>query len=213
MTGSGDTTDRLDWIFDSGDGPEDGLAAKYDRWAATYDQDHDEWGWGGPNAIATAVADRLGDSTTATRILDAGCGTGRVGVALRETGVAGSLVGIDLSAGMLARAEALGIYESLEQGSLEAMPFDDGAFDGVVSAGVLTHGHVEPPTMRELARVVRPGGLVAITQRLDLADRYAPMAAEMTEQGTWTEVHRSAPTRFHPDRDDSEQFVIVWQVS
>ncbi|MEM7093097.1 MAG: class I SAM-dependent methyltransferase [Actinomycetota bacterium] len=203
--------DRLDWIFDQDASGAD-LAAKYDRWAETYDDDHDSWGWRGPEAIATALVGALESHGLAGPVLDAGCGTGRAGAALRSAGFGGPLSGLDLSTGMLDVAAQLGLYKELVQGTLDTMPFDDGAFDAVVSAGVLTHGHVAPSAMRELARVTRAGGYVAITQRLDLADRYAPTATALSDEGVWREHHRSAPARFHPDRDASEQFVIVWQV-
>ena len=90
--------DKLEWIFASSDNQQ--LADRYDRWATQYDADHDGWEWIGP---AKAV-EQLRDLGAISTVLDAGCGTGRVGVELAATGWDGTLVGIDLSAGMLAVA-------------------------------------------------------------------------------------------------------------
>ena len=88
--------DKLEWIFASSDNQQ--LADRYDRWATQYDADHDGWEWIGP----AKAAEQLRDLGAISTVLDAGCGTGRVGVELAATGWDGTLVGIDLSAGMLA---------------------------------------------------------------------------------------------------------------
>jgi len=100
-------------------------------------------------------------------VLDVGCGTGIVGVALAEAGC--SMVdGADISPEMLGEAakKTIGgapVYRSLlELDLLEPIDIADGSYDGVVSAGTFTHGHVGPEALRELVRIVKPGGLVAI---------------------------------------------------
>ena len=72
--------DKLESIFASGDNQQ--LADRYDRWATQYDADHDGWEWIGP---AKAV-EQLRALGTMSAVLDAGCGTGRVGVELAATG-------------------------------------------------------------------------------------------------------------------------------
>lgn len=90
--------DNLDWIWSSPN--EESLVERYERWADSYDDEHDAWGWDGPQqAVAVLFA-----QTAPTVVLDAGCGTGRVGVELRTTGWTGNLIGVDISTGMLARA-------------------------------------------------------------------------------------------------------------
>ncbi|MEM9564662.1 MAG: methyltransferase domain-containing protein [Actinomycetota bacterium] len=205
--------DRLDEILAVW--PDD-LVARYDRWAATYDDDHDGWGWRGPELVVDA-ARRLGARARAGTgrdrpIVDAGCGTGRLGVALRRAGWAGGLVGVDLSGGMLAVAARSGVYDHLILCSLYDVPFADGAVGAVVSSGVFTHGHVGGEAFAELARVTRPGGLVSVTQRLDVEVQLRPHTAALTEAGDWEPVERTPPAPLHPGRDETAQTITTWRV-
>ncbi len=101
-------------------------------------------------------------------VLDVGCGTGLVGVALRALGV-DAIDGLDLSPEMLdeARTKVDGdgspVYGDLHVGDLTAvLDLPDGGVASVVSAGTFTHGHVGPGAFDELYRVARPGALFAI---------------------------------------------------
>jgi SAM-dependent methyltransferase len=97
------------------------------------------------------------------RGLDVGCGTGVLASRLAEAGYA--MTGIDPSPGMLEilRSRAPGV-EAVE-GSGTALPFDDGAFDLVLS--VATFHHIADPgevrrTLSEMVRVARPGGRILV---------------------------------------------------
>lgn len=147
----------------------DEVAALYDEWAETYDDDLDSWDYAVPDRLAARlVASGLPDG----EILDAGCGTGRSGVALRAVG-ATNVLGVDLSTASLRVAERRGVYASTLVVDLkQPLPFADDRFVATVSAGVLTYvGHPEP-VIRELVRVVRPGGQVIFSQRTDLWSMY-----------------------------------------
>ncbi|NSC25612.1 methyltransferase domain-containing protein [Streptomyces albus subsp. chlorinus] len=100
----------------------------------------------------------LAGDVAGCRVLDAGCGSGPLSAALRERGAV--VTGIDISAGMLALAERrLGGDADLYQVDLrDRLPFDDGAFDVVVSSLVLHYLEDWGPTLAELRRVLRPGG-------------------------------------------------------
>ncbi len=96
--------------------------------------------------------------------LDAGCGGGRYSIALARLG-ARRVEGIDLGEVNIAdarqRAEALGAgHVNFQVGSVAALPFDDASFDGVICSGVLMHTADPVKVLDELARVVRPGGLI-----------------------------------------------------
>jgi demethylmenaquinone methyltransferase/2-methoxy-6-polyprenyl-1,4-benzoquinol methylase len=98
------------------------------------------------------------------RVLDVACGTGLVSRALaRRYGC--SVVGLDQSPEMLSRARALvGPSVELVQGEAERLPFDDGAFDALTFTYLLRYVDDPAATMRELARVVRPGGRIAMLE-------------------------------------------------
>ena len=105
-----------------------------------------------------------------SRGLDAGCGIGLQALLLAEAvGPAGHVTGIDLSPGFLVRAtgyaERAGLSGriSFQKGDVNKLPFDDDAFDWIWSADCAGYPTRAPvPLVQELARVVRPGGSVAI---------------------------------------------------
>jgi demethylmenaquinone methyltransferase / 2-methoxy-6-polyprenyl-1,4-benzoquinol methylase len=110
-------------------------------------------------AMVEAVQAAPGD-----RVLDVATGTGLVARALvRRYGC--EVVGLDQSAEMLARGRELcagvpGI--ELVRGEAERLPFDDGSFDALSFTYLLRYVDDPAGTMRELARVVRPGGRIAM---------------------------------------------------
>jgi ubiquinone/menaquinone biosynthesis C-methylase UbiE len=89
-------------------------------------------------------------------VLEVGCGTGLI--LERSATFARTAVGIDLSAGMLAKATQRGL--DVMQGSATSLPVRDASFDVAYSFKVLAHVADIEGAMRELARVVRPGGWV-----------------------------------------------------
>ena len=92
-------------------------------------------------------------------VLDLGCGTGDL---VRGVGVA-RCVGLDVSEAMLRRARTrVGSQARLVRGSAFALPFRDGAFAGAGSGFVLRNLEDLPRAFAELARVVKPGGRVAL---------------------------------------------------
>jgi ubiquinone/menaquinone biosynthesis C-methylase UbiE len=106
-----------------------------------------------------------------SRGLDAGCGIGRHTALLAEaTGPRGHITGLDVSADFLGLAEeharswGLSSRVSFRHGDINALPFEDCTFDWAWSADTVYAGPVGDPIAitRELARVVRPGGQVAI---------------------------------------------------
>ena len=198
-------SDKLDWIFED----PDALESRYDQWAKTYDADHDEWGWRGPEKVSAAAL-RFQSAGT---IFDAGCGTGKVGIALRQAGWAGSIIGIDFSQGMLDVAARSWAYDRLIKGSLYEIDLANDSVTAVVSSGVFTHGHVSGEAFAELCRVTAPGGTVSMTQRLDLTEELASFELGLIQAGKWNVVERTDPELFHPKRDEVEQVIVTWRVT
>ena len=99
---------------------------------------------------------------TPLHLLDAGCGTGGMLEVLRAEDAAWRLAGLDFSAEALRHAGGRGFTE-LVQGSVDALPQADAAFDAVVSLDVLYfEGVDEARALSEFHRVLRPGGLVVL---------------------------------------------------
>jgi len=115
---------------------------------------------------------RIRKPKSGDRILDAGCGCGLdTFVASSLAGVQGRAVGIDLTGEMLAIPRAAapffapGNVEFL-QGSIEGLPFENASFDLVISNGVLNLVPDKPAAFSEIARVLRPEGVLAAADLL-----------------------------------------------
>ncbi|KAK5079780.1 hypothetical protein LTR70_007592 [Exophiala xenobiotica] len=136
----------------------------YDEWADRYDNDTVADGYTGPTESVKAIVQYIGaDNMPNATFLDAGCGTGLVGVLLAREG-ASTIDGLDLSPGMLKVARKTGIYKCLGESDLsKPMDKQDESYDVVACVGTLTHGHVGPQALPEFVRVIKPGGLVVAT--------------------------------------------------
>ncbi|MEU0582847.1 class I SAM-dependent methyltransferase [Streptomyces sp. NPDC006132] len=114
-------------------------------------------------AYAAAVAElglRAGD-----RVLDAGCGTGRALPPLRAAvGPSGVVLGADLTPAMLREAVRAGRDRdgALLLADVAALPLRPRSLDAVFGAGLISHLPSPAENLRELARVVRPGGVLAL---------------------------------------------------
>jgi len=103
---------------------------------------------------------------TATRVLDVATGTAAVAIELARANPQRTVVGVDQSPQMLAvaRVRARGLPIELVEGRAESLPFADAEFDALTFTYLLRYVHDPLATMRELARVVRPGGVVAMLE-------------------------------------------------
>ncbi|MEK6320329.1 MAG: class I SAM-dependent methyltransferase [Acidobacteriota bacterium] len=95
------------------------------------------------------------------RLLDVGCGTGHHMVSLREQGF--KVAGVDGSAEMLDQARANNPGSEIRQADVESIPFDDASFDFVLCIEVLRYLPDSEPCIREMARVLKPGGVCLAT--------------------------------------------------
>jgi demethylmenaquinone methyltransferase / 2-methoxy-6-polyprenyl-1,4-benzoquinol methylase len=149
------------------------LAETYDRYARllSFGQDP-RW----RSFLVSRIEAGPGDT-----VLDVASGTAAVAIELaRRHGC--KVVGIDQSAEMLqagrARVEAAGLAERIElrEGRAEELPFEDAAFDGLTFTYLLRYVDDPAATMRELARVVKPGGRIAMLE-FAVPSRTLPRAA------------------------------------
>lgn len=127
---------------------------------------------------AARVADAA-DVRPGQRVLDVACGTGVLARTLAErVGAAGSVVGLDLNEGMLSVARRSSRIE-WRQGRAEALGFDDGSFDAVVSQFGLMFFEGRRAAIVEMLRVVRAGGRVAVAvwDSLERSPGYAAVVA------------------------------------
>jgi demethylmenaquinone methyltransferase/2-methoxy-6-polyprenyl-1,4-benzoquinol methylase len=138
----------------------EGVRAMFDRIAPVYDV---------MNRVMSAGLDARWRRLTARavvrpgdRVLDACCGTGELALACVREG--GQVTGLDFSEPMLARARRKTDAVEWVEGDVVALPFDDAAFDAAtVGFGVRNVQDLEGG-LRELRRVLRPGGRLAILE-------------------------------------------------
>ncbi len=139
----------------------------YQQWAEAYDREMLEGlGYESPTKIAHQLSQHLPDPKAA--IFDIGCGTGLTCAYLAAKGYE-NLDGIDLSPDMVRVAGQRGIYRELLVGDVnQALERDDASYDGVISSGTFTHGHVGTQPLDEIFRILKPGGYLACTVHQDL---------------------------------------------
>jgi demethylmenaquinone methyltransferase/2-methoxy-6-polyprenyl-1,4-benzoquinol methylase len=141
--------------------PADGVRRMFDRIAPVYDV---------MNRVMTGGLDRRWRRITVEqavrpgdRVLDACCGTGDLAIAASRGGAA-EVIGLDFSEEMLERARHKAPQLEWVQGDALALPFDDASFDAAtVGFGIRNVDDLEAG-LRELRRVLRPGGRVAILE-------------------------------------------------
>ncbi|WP_026248684.1 class I SAM-dependent methyltransferase [Streptomyces sp. LaPpAH-108] len=132
-------------------------------------------------AYEAAVAD-LG-LNEGDRVLDAGCGTGRALPFLRSAvGSEGTVIGADLTPAMLQAAVGAGRDRdaALLLADVVALPLRSESLDAVFAAGLIAHLPEPAENLRELARVVRPGGLLALFHPIGRAALAARQGRELT---------------------------------
>lgn len=105
------------------------------------------------NAVLRAVR-----STPCRRVLDLGCGTGQLALRIEETLPKARVVGCDFSAGMLHRAAARRTHVRWVRGDAGRLPFQDGAFDAIVSTEAFHWFPDQDAALAECFRVLVPGG-------------------------------------------------------
>ena len=148
-------------MVETGRLPSEGVRRMFDRIAPVYDA---------MNRVMTAGLDRRWRRITAEqavqpgdRVLDVCCGTGDLAIASRRRGAA-SVVGLDFSPEMLARARRKDGRIEWVEGDALALPFPDESFDAATVGFGVRNVDDLGAGIRELRRVLRPGGRLAILE-------------------------------------------------
>jgi predicted TPR repeat methyltransferase len=138
------------------------VESTFDSFAATFDSKLEQLGYRAPELVAELLERSVPEGSTSLDVLDAGCGTGLCGPLLAP--YAGRLVGVDLSAGMLAQARARSVYDELVKCELtEYLEANPERFDVVVSADTLVYFGELGGVARAAERALRPGGSLIFT--------------------------------------------------
>ncbi len=168
------------------------VAALYDGWAGSYDAEMAVAGYRHPT-IALALISRHVERGTAP-LLDAGAGTGLIGEWLGIMGYP-HVEALDISEGMLAEARKKRAYKALHCLALGGpLPFHDGHFGAIVSAGVFTSGHVGVEGLPELIRICRPGGAIVLTVKNTLwEDGFSEEVARLERAGIVARAEETMP--------------------
>jgi SAM-dependent methyltransferase len=123
-----------------------------------FELEDEHWWFTGRRAVIWSLLGPLA-ADRPLRVLDAGCGTGRNLVEFRTLG---PVSGVDPSPEALAFCRERGL-EDVRPGSLEALPFDDGAFDLILATDVIEHLRDDGVGLAELRRVSAPAGHLLLT--------------------------------------------------
>lgn len=168
------------------------VAALYDGWAETYDAEMAAAGYRHPSVCLALLSRHL--PRGAAPLLDAGAGTGLLGEWLRIVGYP-HVEGLDISEGMLAKAQEKNVYAALHRLALGgSLPFADGHFSGIVSSGVFTSGHVGVEGLDELVRICRPGGVIVLTVKNTLWDAgFSTKVDKLIAAGSVTRAEETEP--------------------
>ena len=189
------------------------LEEAYDEWAADYNAHVTGFGYKSP-AVAVGLMGRYVQDIEAP-VLDAGAGSGLVGELLMAMGYR-NLAGIDLSQGMLAKADQTGAYRELRQMVLgESLDFPDNQFSASQSVGVFTAGHAPAAAFDELARVVAPGGhiIFSLLDSIYEENGFRAKFDNLSAEGKWKLVEKTPAFAALPYEDPAIQHrVFAFQV-
>ncbi|MEI9414197.1 class I SAM-dependent DNA methyltransferase [Mesorhizobium sp. Cs1321R2N1] len=194
----------------------DYLAKFYRDDAGNYDHNVGRQGYYGPTVVAELAAAiqtaYLSKERAVITILDAGCGTGLVGLQLKLLGFR-LIDGFDLFEEMAEKARRTGVYGHV-QGDVDLNgPLSDyftASYDITVCCGVFTHRLVRPDGLRELARVTRPNGFVIASTRKSYAEAtcFDGEVRDLQDAGVLMPAHRLSNARYY----DEDAHYWVFQV-
>ena len=159
----------------------------YDEWGIKnkYDQDMVDWNYTGPKETVNVFKKYALNKNI--KILDAGCGTGLVGVELKKYNYL-NIVGADLSKKLLDLVPK-GYYKKLIQTDLnKPINVDDNTYGGILCVGTFTYGHVKPQALDEFIRIAVNKSLICFTINEGIYEEYEfdKKIKELSDKGCWS---------------------------
>ena len=147
------------------------LLKYYQDWTKKnkYNQDMVNWKYIAPQETVSILKKYMLNKNC--KILDAGCGTGLVGIELKKYGYS-NIYGVDFSQDMLDLVPQ-GIYKKIEKVDLnKPLKFQDNMFDVVMCVGTFTYGHVKSQALDKLIRIIKNKGLICFTINEGIYEKY-----------------------------------------
>jgi arsenite methyltransferase len=157
------------------------------------------------------------------RVIDLGSGSGMdVFFAALQVGEDGVVVGVDFTPEQLDKSRGLAEHDGFAQvefreGRIESLPAEDGAFDCVISNGVINLAPDKQRVFQEVARVLRPGGRMAIADIVSEqalkesivcdADLWASCIGGATQQDAYRDAIEGARLRVEEIREAPYEFI------
>jgi len=142
-------------------------------------------------------------------VLDVGCGPGTITIDLAQRVAAGTVVGVDSSSEVLDEARrAAGQLSNVrfESGDVYGLEYPDGSFDVVHAHQLLQHLSDPVAALREMRRVCRPGGVIAVRDADYASFAWAPLDARLDE---WLALYRSV-ARANGGEPDAGRRLLGW---
>ena len=149
-----------------------------------YDKDMVDWKYSGPQETVDLFVKHI--PTKDIKILDAGCGTGLVGIELKKKGFQ-NFDGADFSQKMLDLVP-MNIYRNLFKIDLnKKIDIKDNTYEGITCVGTFTFGHVNPPALDEMVRICKTGSLICFTINIGIYEEYGfdKKIKELEDKNSW----------------------------
>jgi len=158
----------------------------YDEWTVEnkYDKDMVDWKYSGPQETVDLLKKHIPSKDM--KILDAGCGTGLVGIELKKNGFQ-NFDGADFSQKMLDLVP-MNIYRNLFKIDLnKKIDIKDNTYEGITCVGTFTFGHVNPPALDEMVRISKTGSLICFTINIGIYEEYGfdKKIKELEDKNSW----------------------------
>ena len=158
----------------------------YDNWTnnAQFNQDMVDWKYTAPSN-ATILLHKYSPNKD-IQILDAGCGSGLVGMELAKNGYI-NITGADFSQSMMDLIPK-NIYKSLKLIDLnETLFYKENSFDAIICVGTFTYGHVKAHALDEFLRITKNNGLICFTVNEGIYNKYKfdKKITELSKNNSW----------------------------